>query len=197
MGIMRRGLRVLAVGVAAIGCASPIPPPTTSPTPVPTGLAHFESDSAAYDYPASWKQQNSRRALGSHALLFVHLAPFDLPDPCIQLANGGTSCGIWPRDPLPDNSVVMSWVHWDFFGEEPDPSFGPAVDVGGRTGYRNEDPPDEGCAHIGGLREIIVRVWFEEAPYNWEDFSACFSGPDATTNVNAFDALLGSFTYTR
>ena len=180
-------IALLAIAALVLTRGGLGPSPTVSPPPLKV-LAHY-SNGMTFDYPAAWTAQHYQN-VSSFSALTVYLSPLTLPDPCTRTGNE-TSCGIWPRVTVPDGGIVAAWYHWGGPGSGIDPTFGQPSTVGGRTARIRIGDADQACAAIGGDHGFDVQV-ASDVQFNWDEFHACYRGPDTSPIEAAIRSMLAT-----
>lgn len=180
-------IALLAIAALVLTRGGLGPSPTVSPPPLDL-LAHY-SDGPTFDYPAAWTAQHWAN-VSSFFSADVYLSPLKLPDPCTLTAAGGR-CGIWPQVTLPEDGVVATWFHWGFPDRGIDPTFGQPSTVGGRTARIRIGDADQACAAIGGDHGFDVQV-ASDVQDNWDEFHACYRGPDTAPIEAAIRSMLAT-----
>jgi hypothetical protein len=101
----------------------------------------------------------------------------------------GSSCSVWPPDPLEANGMVVGiWRH-SFPGWSFAPDAGSRIEIAGHVGTWAIGKPDAGCAASGGDEQITVIV--PDLEWNWQQVDACLRGPDHATNEDRVRQMLG------
>ncbi len=195
MGNQRVSRRSIAIALALAGSLAgcgPAPTPTPPPAPPPCGgnpTCHFDRRGVAFDYPAFWNAA-SFRVLTSFTDDLVSLSTAQLVEPCRQLPNGSV-CSWYPVESLDFGGLLVTWrarfnPAWTF-----DPTRGRQLIVGGRRATLEDKAPNEGCAGIGGARQVIVTIPDPE-PLNWMEVDACLAGPDSSLAESAVKTMLAT-----
>ena len=120
----------------------------------------------------------------------VYLSTVRVSDPCTRFPNG-SSCTWYPVQSLGFGGLLVTWRVRSFPGWAFDPSRGRQLTLGGRLATLEEQAPNEGCAGIGGARQVIVTIP-NPVPMNWMEVDACLAGPDPSLAQGAVETMLAT-----
>ena len=192
---MRGPVLVMAALVLA-GCVGVPRSPRSSatseqrPTPVPTGLRHFDAGELSFDYPAVW-QEARFEMVSSFSTALVFLSTASLSDPCTRTPNS-IACTRLAASKLEADGIYLVWFHWGFPAWTFDPSKGTPQAVGGRPATLERLDPTPSCRAIGGERELLVTVDNPTAQWNWNELQACLRGPALDVLEGQIDAMFAT-----
>ena len=163
---------------------------------MPTGLAHYEGDFFAFDYPAAWGAMVTSCGKSiDHCegdpcftpgcgITLVDLSTAPFVDPCHTVGNADI-CG-FPIATLGSNGIYASWVRQFPFDGIPsifsfDPTANPVVSAGGRTAsWQIIDPArtNAACGDVGGTTAFEAVVPDPAATVWSTHVFGCITGPD-------------------
>jgi len=192
MGVHRHaGVSVVVAALAMlIGACSSAPSPTHSPSPAPTGLAHFAGSGIAFDYPAAWSAAHWDN-VSSFTSLIAYVGTTEFHDPCTRTANS-VSCG--PAYALGPGQLAVAVGNAAFPGFDilKLPEGAVPVTAGGLPGYVSDAQP------VGDTGAAASRSWVLAMPGSIDNYytvNAEIRDLDPATAFAPVDALVASLTY--
>ncbi len=187
---MRRTLA--AIGLVLAGCGGSAPTSIDGEASRLAGLAAFDEQGIAFDYPAMWRVFHYE-AISSFSNLIVYLGTVDVPNPCTTKGNA-TSCGASYR--LAPNSIVVSVSGIGMPGFnilDGHPPGSRALVIGGLPAYvEPQVPSDPG---VGADRTMSWTIARPGSVDNAFVIRADIRGPDVDGQARQVEALIASVRY--
>jgi len=187
-----------ACGVTVSPAPATLPPATPPPAATPStsatpALHHFDGEVLAFDYPGAWRDARFIM-VSSFSNVLVYLSTTPLPDPCDRTPNM-IACIRSPVSGLGPDGVLVEWARRAWPGWAFDPTKGRSTKVGGRTATLEQLDASQGCAAIGGGRELVVTIDDPISDQNWTEMRACLRGPSLDGPQAQIEAILATVTW--
>jgi hypothetical protein len=184
---MRR--TVAAIGLVLAGCGGSALTTNDREASGMAGVAAFDEQGIAFDYPASWRAFHYQ-AISSFSNLIVYLGTVDVPNPCTTDGNT-TSCGASFR--LAPNSIVVavSGIGMPGFNIlDSHPPGSRALVIGGLPAYvEPQVPSDPG---VGADRTMSWTIARPGSVDNAFVIRADIRGPDVDGQAQQVEAVIAS-----